>query len=455
MKNLSVNTVARVTGSKIVVGSESLVISSAAAVARYLGRGGLLFEDFPKGGLPEECLPFAVVTARSEYFAGMKDITILKTENVEKAYWSFVAYYRSLFRIPVIGVTGTCGKTTTKEMIRHILSEKYRVTATYKSYNAQFRHFGYLMEIDETTQAGVYEMGVAAPGDLKICCRYFKPQIGVITNIGVDHIQAFGSLDAYIRAKAEFLEELGDQGILILNADDENIRKIDFGGYHGRVVSFGTGAGSDFRITRFRQQKNYVEFALRFRNSVFPFRVPGYGEFTACNASAAAAAAYAAGIAPEKAARRMETFQSVERHFELKEGIGGSTVIDDTWSTNPTSAVAAVKLMKSISQGRKTVAVLGKMSLLGVQSGEYHRRTGEQIAQIGIDRLILLGDGAAEIGKGALNGGMDPENVIFCGSIGQAAGILRRLLDRETIALIKTSMLGSYKTLTDAVTAES
>jgi UDP-N-acetylmuramoyl-tripeptide--D-alanyl-D-alanine ligase len=121
------------------------------------------------------CPYCAIITDKPLNVEMLSDnITVMQVADINTAYWKFVDFYRSLFNIPVVGVTGTCGKTTTKEMIVHILSENYKVNATHKSLNADFRHLGYLLDINDDTQAGVFEMGVAAPGDLKRCCRYFK-----------------------------------------------------------------------------------------------------------------------------------------------------------------------------------------------------------------------------------------------------------------------------------------
>jgi UDP-N-acetylmuramoyl-tripeptide--D-alanyl-D-alanine ligase len=458
MKSLPLKIIVEMISGKIEQGKDNLNINDIVTGTKRLKQGTLLFDlhhhkynhlnIYPKSGSN------AIVTDRPAYFIGhAENITIIRVAEITEAYWKFVDFYRNIFKIPVIGVTGTCGKTTTKEMIKHILAGTFKVSATYKSYNALFRNLSYLLDIDEDTQAAVYEMGVAFPGDLKTSCHYFKPQVGVITNIGIDHLQGFGTLDAYIKAKAEFLEGLGFEGTLILNADDENIKKIDLQKYRGKVIYFGFSNKSDYKASNITHEKGFLNFVLQYEGKTYHFSIPGYGEFTVYNATAAIAAAHTLGLEIEDVGKRLASFRNVEKHFECNEGINGSTLIDDTWSTNPTSMEAALTLLKSLSQGKKTIAVLGKMSLLGKQSAKYHYKAGEKVANIGIDQLIVIGDGAEEIGIGALQKGMNQNNVYFCKDSNDTYEILKKSLDKNSIALVKTSMLASYSDLIDKIIA--
>lgn len=456
MKSLPLKMIVETMNGEIEQGTDNLIIHDLVTRTKKIKQGTLLFDlHYDKYINPNICqkdFPYAIATDRPANFVGLtENITIIRVAEIRDAYWRFIDFYRNLFKIPVIGVTGTCGKTTTKEMIKHILAGTYNVNATYKSLNALFRNLGYLLEIDDDTQAAVYEMGVAFPGDLKTSCRFFQPQVGVITNIGIDHLQGFGTLEAYIKAKAEFLEGLGFKGTLILNADDENIQKIDLKKFQGNVIYFGFGNRSHFKASNLTQEKGVLKFLLQYGDQTYHFAIPGHGKFNVYNATAAIAAAHTMGLEVEEAGARLGSFQNVEKHFEFNEGINGSTIIDDTWSTNPTSVEAALKLLKSLSQGKKTIAVLGKMSLLGSQSTEYHSKTGEKVAILGIDQLVVIGDGADQIGLGALQKGMDQENVYFCKDSDETYEVLKKSLDETSIALVKTSMLASYTDLMNKI----
>ncbi len=452
MKKLSLAIIATTIDGKIVQGSDNLPIANVVVKPRRITPNALLFdirrEKQQNSVHYQRNFPYALVTSRAGDFRGLGDnVTLVQVAKVSEAYWKFIDFYRNLFAIPVIGVTGTCGKTTTKEMIKHILAETYQINATYKSYNALFRNLNYLLDINDRTQAAVYEMGVAYPGDLKTSCRYFQPQVGIITNIGIDHLQAFRSLDAYIKAKAELLEGLGPQGTILLNGDDPNIRTIDLSNFKGKVSYFGFGEQCHFKIAKVRHGNANISCDLQYGGRRYRLAIPGHAEFNVYNAAAAIGATQAVGINVGDACDRLSTFQNVEKHFEFNQGINGSTIIDDTWSTNPTSIEAALKLLKFFSQGKKSIAVLGRVSLLGAQSNHYHYQIGEKCAALGLDHLIVIGDGADLIGHGALQNGMDPDRVSFCRDSDATYELLQNCLDKETIALVKTSMLTSYANL--------
>jgi len=456
MKSLPINTIANQINGKILHGTNALLIQNIVTNPRSLKSGSLLFDihhRVDKKMLANPKFPACAVVTDNPLIDGepTQNATIVQVKNIKIAYWKFIDFYRNLFNIPVIGVTGTCGKTTTKEMIVHILSANKNVNSTFKSFNGDSHHLHYLLDINDTSQIGVFEMGVAAPGDLKNCCRYFKPQIGIITNIGVDHLQAFDSIGSYIKAKGEFVAGLDYKGTLILNADDANIKKIDLSDYKGTVVYFGLGDKSDYKISNVFHIGNGLQFTLQCKDEVSDFFVPGFAEFNVYNAAAAIAATNISGIDFKQAKERLASFQNVEKHFELGKGINGSIVIDDTWSTNPTSTEMALKLLKKLSSGKSSIAVLGEMSLLGKQSRKYHKIIGEKVALLKIDNLILIGNGAHEIGLGALQNGMNPDNVIFCKNSDETFEVLKRVLDDNSVALIKTSMMASYDDLIDKI----
>lgn len=453
MKALPIQTIIQWVEGRVESGRADLTVNRVALRLRQVRPRTVFFNLRREPGRPGRAGGgWAVVTDVPFAADPPGGVTIIRVANVRAAYWRMVDGYRALFDIPVIGVTGTCGKTTTKEMIRHILAKDRRVIATYKSRNARFRHMSYLLRIDERTQAAVFEMGVAAPGDMQQACRYFRPRVGVVTNIGVDHLGAFGGLAGYVRAKAAIMDGVDPAGTLVLNADDANIRAIRFSRFPGRLVTFGQSPDANYRILSAVQEAGRMRVALAHAGQRTEFRVPGYGTFTASNAAAAIAAAAAIGVDWRAAAARLATFHPAERHFEFKRGVNGSTVIDDSWSTNPTSAVEALRLFRSLSQGKTAVAVLGRMALLGRQSGAYHYQVGCEAGRLGIDRLLIIGAGAEEIRRGALETGMEPGRVLVCRSSAEAAAALLGLLNPQTVCLVKTTMLESYADLVGRIT---
>ncbi len=238
----------------------------------------------------------AIVTEDPEAWSKVSsNHMVVRVKDVEEAYQNFMRYYRALFSIPVIAITGTCGKTTTKEMVAHILSQKYQVQATLRSKNATVFNLEYLLGIDDDTNVAVFETGVAKKGDLLDSCLFFRPTIGVITNIGIDHLNAFASHDEYIQAKGEMLPGLGYAGTLLLNADDPNIKKIDVTHFRGKLITFGLGDGADFQAKHVRAESSGMAFTLRYQHMNHRLFVPGYGQHNVYNALAAITTAYMLG----------------------------------------------------------------------------------------------------------------------------------------------------------------
>ena len=371
--------------------------------------------------------------------------TVIKVENIQQAYWKFVESYRGSFSIPVISVTGTCGKTTTKEMIKHILSFSKNVTGTISTANSRTNHFAYLLGIEEQTEVAVFESAVGKPGDVLLASRYFKPTIGIITNIGIYHLDGCKTPEAYLQAKAEMVQAVGPKGTLIVNADDENSKKIGLEKFQGRIVTFGIINKADFQATNIQYNETGMSFELiirkrrRFpsekRYSVF---VPGFGQHQVLNALAALATVKEIEIETREAIKQLESFPHLNCHFECFKGKNGCLIVDDTWNTNPTSLKAAFQTLNGISGGRKRIALIGDIKRLGDVSLEIHRQTGEMIARTGVDVLITVGSLAAEMANEAKRKGIDGEVYSFP-DMSKAEKLLEKIMDKNSILLIKSS----------------
>jgi UDP-N-acetylmuramoyl-tripeptide--D-alanyl-D-alanine ligase len=368
-----------------------------------------------------------------------KHIVLIRVSNVEDAYWQFVNYYRKLFHIPVIGITGTSGKTTTKEMIKHILRKDYEVRATYRNVNSMSENLRYLLSLDETTQVAVFEMPVAGPRYLSDACRHFQPNIRILLNIGVYHLTDCDTPEEYLKAKAEILEGIHpDKETLILNADDENIKKIDVTHLH-KVVYFGFDRRSQFRATNVRYGEGGMHFSLRRNGQSYQVYVPGYGTHSVYNALAALAAVTAAGVDMKKAIRRLASYRPMEQHLEFKAGSNGCTVIDDTWNITPLSMAAALEVLNGVASDKTKIAVLGHMPRLG--SGDAaqkeYAKMGEKAVETKVDLLIVVGEEARAIGSRALELGMNRKNVRFCTTGTQVYNVLKPYLNSTSIILLK------------------
>ncbi len=382
-----------------------------------------------------------IVTEGANSWANIRNNhAVVRVKDVEEAYMSFVRHYRELFSIPVIAITGTCGKTTTKEMVVHILSKRYQVQATVRSKNDPLFNLEYLLGIEDSTNVAVFETGVGKKGDLLDCCRFFRPTVGVITNIGIDHLNAFASHDEYIQAKGEMLPGLEYTGTLLINSDDPNIQKIDLTSFHGKLTTFGFGEEADFRAQDVQTTPGCLALTVRYQYISHDLFLPGYGHHTVYNGLAAIATAHTLGVGIDEAAESLRSYKHLPGHLNVLPGINGSAVIDDSWNSNPTSMRAALKVLYDLAEGRHKIAVLGKMAALGDFADEQYAQISQQLVEQDVDVLITRGSIAKEFAKHALYFGMRQQNVFCCNEIAEIEQLLQGLMSENTIVLIKSSM---------------
>jgi UDP-N-acetylmuramoyl-tripeptide--D-alanyl-D-alanine ligase len=394
-----------------------------------------------RGKYWKENKSIVIVTDRPNLCTELGDqIILVKTDDLEAAYWTFIEYYRNLFDIPVIGVTGTCGKTTTKEIIRQILREDYKVKATWMSMNSMSVNLRYLTGIDDETEVAIFEMPVAYPGYLRVACRCFQPQIRVLLNIGIHHLADCETPEEYMKAKGEIVEGLDPiNGTLILNADDENIKKVIDESQYQKIIYFGMSERSYFRAKNPRYTEGGMNFTLEYKGDSYEAFVPGYGKHNIYNALAAIAAVSLVGIDIPTSIKRLALFEQVEEHLEMKQGTNGCTVMNDSWNSSPLSMTAALQVLKELSNGKKSIALLGYMPQLGEgpYASQQYEEMGKKAVETGVDLLIVVGEEAEEIGKAALKLGMAPDQVHFCQTGDEVYKILHPCLNDKTIILLK------------------
>lgn len=385
--------------------------------------------------------PSLIISDKSstELKSALANTTVLQVKSVAQAYWTFIEYYRGLFQIPVVALTGTCGKTTTKEMLKHIASKHWQVQASVSSKNEPRQSLPYLTGIEEKTQAAIFELGLGNTGNIKHQCMIYQPTIGIITNIGVHHLDGCLNLEGYIKAKAEIVEGIKEDGTLIINADDTNIKKISLKKFKGKIIKFGLHETADFKASNVEFANTGMKFTLEVDAITYNVFVPGYGEHQVYNALAAIAACREMGLTIRQAIAGLRTFKQMARHLEFTTGLGDSTIIDDTWTNNPTSVEAALKVLDTVGKEKKVILVLGDIKRLGNFEEKYHREIGSMVAERKIDTLITIGKRAEKIADQAQKDGTSAEVHTFK----EVTGVLELLkpkLDADTIVLIKGPM---------------
>lgn len=446
VQNISVTVIRKLLQAELVSGSERWLVKHAIYYNRHdlTRKNSLMFvnrsetinwEEIDKKG------PSLVISDKplQELKQALANTTVIRVKSTLQAYWKFIEYYRGLFDIPVVALTGTCGKTTTKEMIKHIASKDWNVQASISSKNEPRQSLPYLIGIDQTTKAAVFELGLGNTGNIKHQCMIYQPTIGIITNIGVHHLDGCKNLEGYIKAKSEIVEGISQDGTLIINADDENTKKVPLHMFKGKIITIGVHGKADYKASNIEFTNNGMKFTLQESNDQFTVFVPGYGEHQVYNALAAIAAIKEMGLSIHQAISRLKTFKPMARHLEFSTGIGESTIVDDTWTNNPTSVEAALKVLDTIGKDKKIILILGDIKRLGLFEEKYHREIGSMVAERNIDTLITIGKRAEDIAAQAKKDGTSAEVHMFKEVTG-ILEILKPKLDKDTIVLIKGPM---------------
>jgi len=362
---------------------------------------------------------------------------IIPVEDTLRALQEMAFLHRSKFSLPVVGITGSNGKTTTKEMAAGILKQNGPVLKNEGNLN---NHIGVpltLMKLEKGHHAAVVEMGMSAPGEIDLLARLVNPDVGVITNIGAAHLEFLGSLEGVADAKAELLGNIRSNGTAVLNADDFYFASLK-NKWSGRVLSFGIEQQADVKASSIKQDRDFTDFTLEAAGSKVNVRLRAVGRHNIYNALAAAAAAIALGMPIESIKYGLDDFAPVAMRSELKV-VKGRTVLADHYNANPGSVKAALETLITLRPGARSVAVLGDMLELGPSSAEEHRAVGRIAAGLGVDVLIALGQQAEQMLEGAREAGMSTGRLFAAGSHAEAAALLARESRNGDAVLVKGS----------------
>src|SRR5216117_874984 len=363
-----------------------------------------------------------------------ENFALIRVKDTLQAYQKLAANYRKSLSLKVVAITGSNGKTSTKDFAAAVLARCFRVTRTEGNFN---NHVGLPRTILEATsrdEIGVWEIGMNHPGEIAALAKLAAPDVAIITNIGVAHIEFIGSREKIAEEKGALAEAVGTKGTVILNSDDSFSRSIALRA-RGKVVLAGTSAGT-IRASEINQTESGTDFTItegahRCRALVY---VPGVHMVQ--NALLAVAAGRVFGVSLEDCAAGLAAAPLAKARLQIKQ-IGGVEFIDDSYNANPDSMKAALRTLAELPADGKRIAVLGEMKELGAESERGHREVGETAAALKIDQLIAIGDVAAAIADAARHAGMRKTTVV--NSTSEAADLLRETAAPGDLILIKGS----------------
>jgi len=343
-------------------------------------------------------------------------------------------YWRRQHPVTVIGVTGSVGKTSTKELIADVLAQRFSVLRTRANLNTDVGVPLALMQLDEHGVA-VLEMAMNDLGDIRRLARLAEPRIGVVTNVQPSHLERLGTIERIAEAKSELVQELPEDGIAVLNADDERVRAMEAQSA-ARVVTYGLSSAADVTARDVRSHGLLgIDFTARYHGQDLPGHAPLPGAHFVHAALAAIAVAVQMGFSFEEAVAALGRVERGGR-VVVVEGLRGSTILDDCYNANPASMLAALDLLHEM-EGRR-VAVLADMLELGSFEVEGHRVVGQRAAAV-VDWLITVGERARIIADEAREAGLDERSVESFANNAAAVDRLQRGLQRGDFVLVKGS----------------
>ncbi|RFU60657.1 UDP-N-acetylmuramoyl-tripeptide--D-alanyl-D-alanine ligase [Peribacillus glennii] len=308
--------------------------------------------------------------------------------------------YRGQLTLRVVGITGSNGKTTTKDMVASLLATTYKVHKTSGNYN---NHIGLpltILSMREDTEAAVLEMGMSSRGEIEFLSNMARPDVAIITNIGESHLLDLGSREEIANAKFEIVSGLSESGALIYNGDEPLLKnKIKNIRQTRRVLSFGRNDTNDLYPLAIRQGQNSTAFTLNAASD--EFTIPVLGNHNVLNALAAMLAAKELNVDGASIRKGLGSFQLTNMRMELVEGSRGEKIINDAYNASPTSMKAAIELMEGMTGFRNKFLVLGDMLELGPQEWDFHEKIGELIDPGHITKVFTFGQLGKAIAKGA------------------------------------------------------
>ncbi len=431
MRHLLLDEIVKATGGKVLC-SNHAEFTGLSIDSRTIGSGELFVaikgERFDGHSFLISALEKgagALVDHEPEAF--IKGRTLVRVRDTVRALQDIAGMLRLSMEIPVVGVTGTNGKTTTKELIASVLGQRHKVLKTRGNLN---NHIGVplcISRMDGDETAMVIEMGSNAEGDIRLLCEIARPDIAVVTNVGPAHLEGFGNLETVRKTDLEILEYAKT---VSLNADDPFLLE-GVKGYGGKIITYGINGKAEIRAKDVELHEKGSRFTVSLPGGEVRVNLAISGIINVYNALAAASAATRLGLGTEEIKRGLESFHGVPMRLEMKE-LSGALVINDVYNANPASMGEAVKELIRLKR-RRTIAVLGDMLELGTYSESAHRELVEWLSRAGVDMLIAVGGEMKRASSGFAGKCYEADDA------GTAGSILSGIMTEGDTVLIKGS----------------
>ncbi|HET9216595.1 MAG TPA: UDP-N-acetylmuramoyl-tripeptide--D-alanyl-D-alanine ligase [Terriglobia bacterium] len=426
-------------------GRGDAVVRGYSIDTRTLNAGDLFFavrgprfdgHDFIQQAMEKKAAG-AVVEAGD--FPHSAEFNVVRVRSTVEALQNLARFVRRRWGGPIVGVTGSAGKTTTKEMIAAVLGRKYTVLRSIGNFNNEFGLPLCLLRIDRSQTMAVLEMGMSAKGEIRRLAEIAEPNEGVITNVNPVHLEFFESIEGIAEAKAELLAGLVEPRVAYLNNDDPRVRAMA-GRFTGKVVTYGVASDSTFQAHRLRDLGlGGSGFTVRHAGSDTDFILPLLGQHNVANAVAAIAVGIQHGISWSEVRSAIAGIRPEKKRGEVVRFQAGFDVIDDSYNSNPKALTEMIRFLGKLEGYKRKIVVAGEMLELGPTSAELHRSCGVEAARAGTALIVGVQGEARSVLEGAREAGVEDERLKFAANAAEAGVLLARFLQSGDVVLIKGS----------------
>jgi UDP-N-acetylmuramoyl-tripeptide--D-alanyl-D-alanine ligase len=461
----TIETIAEITLGEVLAGSSETVVSGLSIDSREVAPGALFLamsgehfdgHDYLLAALDAGARALMVTRTRGDITPAVEaaerlGAAVVRVNDTIAALGAIASWHRNRLTCPVVGITGSTGKTTTKDMLTSVLAQAFRVVATQGNRNNEIGVPLTVLAADPNTEVLVVEMGMRGIGQIAELALIARPTMGLVTNVGMSHIELMHDETYVADAKGELIAALPDEGRAFLNGDDafsERIAALS----RAPVTRYGLAESCDIRAESIElDEESRASFDVAWHGGRYPVTLGVPGRHNAYNAIAAAAVALALGISCEQLALGLADARLSAMRMQVFETAGGVTVINDAYNANPVSMRAAVETLAGMRARGRRIAVLGDMAELGSFTELAHFQLGELVARLGIDVLVTAGPRAARIAEGARAAGMSPPAVRQCASVEEASEVLDDLLESGDITLVKASRVMGLERVVEGI----
>lgn len=448
MKSILVKDIIKITNGELIIGEENLICENFSKDTRIISNGdvyiGIKGDSFDGSKFWKEALEKGAACSivqdiqfKQEELNQLEGKTIIKVKDTLKALYEIAKFKRSLYNIPVVAITGSVGKTSTKDIVASVVSKKYKTLKTMGNNNNNIGLPFTILNLRDQ-EAMVLEMGMNHFGEISLLTSIAKPTICVITNIGTSHIGNLGSRENILKAKLEILEGTTNPTIIINNDNDLLHKWYEENKSSKNIKTYGINEESDINAKNIILNEENSEFKCKIENQEVKIKVPVAGEHFVLNAMCAALVGKALNLNEIQIVEGIESFELTKKRMDITVLNNGTKVINDAYNASFESMQASLKNLAQYKENRK-IAILGDMFELGEFSKELHEKVGEEVYQNNIDILMCSGENSKYILKAAEKQGMKKENIFYFEDKEQIVKKLREIIKPNDVILIKAS----------------